>query len=119
MAREKIHTVKIKEKNRKIQSVLLTIALIAFLLQFDWACAMVQKLFPNVPCGKLKFAASVTFWTATGVAMLSVGATTAAIPYVGAAFSVIGGVIIITQAIRIWNRGGNPSKIIWPDDRSL
>lgn len=111
MATRKIQTVKIKESNRRWLSVLLMVFFVAFLLQIEFIQEVLKTIFPNVDWPEVGRYASVVGWTALGVSLIAAGSATMAIPFVGVGFAVVGGLILLTQALKVWNEKLSSGKI--------
>lgn len=94
---------KVKESNRKWLSVLLMVFFVAFLLQLEFIQEVLKTIFPNVDWPEVGRYAGVVGWSALGISLIAAGSATMAIPFVGVGFAVVGGIILLTQAIKVWN----------------
>lgn len=101
------YNVKFYERHRVLSSVLIVVFIVAFFLQFDWMQKLLQPIFPNVDWNQVSFYASVATWSALGVLLLQTAAITSAVPFVGIGFAVIGGIVLVTQAIRVINKNSS------------
>ena len=99
-------------KKGKTISVLLVVFFVAMILQFEWVQRILSQLFPNLNMAEFRFYASVAAWSAFGLAVIMAAALIPpAIPFVGAAFAIAGGLVLIGQALRVWNWNSKEGQV--------
>lgn len=99
---KKVHTGKLKEKSRKILSFVLVVIIVAILMSFDMVAKPFADLIGTTP-EKVKEVAGSVIIIGVAVALLFAASMTMAIPFVGVAFAVIGGAMLVYEAWRIFS----------------
>ena len=118
MARKKLVTVKVKESNRKILSVLAVIFMVAFLLRFEVIAtafnSFLQMLGIDTNVQQIQNTAVTIANIAIGSLLLWGGVSLLSLPFVGVVFAVIGGVILAFEAVKLYNATMPNDKISEP-----
>jgi len=118
MQRKKLQTVKIKESNRKILSVLTVIFMVAFLLRFEVIAtafnSLLQLMGIDTTIQQIQNTAITIANITIGGLLLVAGITFVSFLWVGVAFAVIGGVVLTWEALRLYNLSTSSNKISEP-----
>lgn len=102
MASRKNWTVKVRERGRQVMSVLIVVFLVAFLMTFDKVAELVANVLGTTK-ETIQEVSSMIMWTVVGLMFIKAAAWTSGLPFVPIGFAIIGGIILVVQAVRLYN----------------
>lgn len=118
MARKKLLTVKVKESNRRVLSVLIVVFMVAFLLRFEVIAtafnSLLQLLGIDTSVDQIMNVAVTIANLSIGALLLWGGVSLLSVPFFGVGFAVIGGVLLAYEAVKLYNATNSSKQISEP-----